>query len=71
MDLNYALGATVVVTIFKKHKVGKVVERSISLNNIVHNVEMEDGKIYESVSVMGESEIYINSNLTKILNKPA
>ena len=36
MDLNYALGATVVVTIFKKHKVGKVVERAISLNNIVH-----------------------------------
>jgi hypothetical protein len=71
MDLNYSVGATVVVTIFKKHKVGKVVERAISLNNIVHNVEMEDGKIYESVSVMGESEIYINSNLTKILNKPA
>ena len=70
MDLNYALGATVVVTIFKKHKVGKVVERSISLSNIVHNIEMEDGKLYEGISVMDDSEIYINSGLTKILNKP-
>jgi|TARA_R110000803_G_scaffold23574_4_gene57723 hypothetical protein len=68
MDLNYALGATVVVTIFKKHKVGKVVERAISLNNIVHNVEMEDGKLYESVSVMGDSDIYINSVMTKVFN---
>jgi len=70
MDLNYALGTTVVVTIFKKHKVGKVVERSISLSNIVHNIEMEDGKLYEGISVMDDSEIYINSGLTKILNKP-
>jgi|TARA_B110000285_G_scaffold55778_1_gene63476 hypothetical protein len=68
MDLNYALGATVVVTIFKKHKVGKVVERAISLNNIVHNVEMEDGKLYEGVSVMGDSDIYINSVMTKVFN---
>ena len=68
MDLNYSLGATVVVTIFKKHKVGKVVERAISLNNIVHNVEMEDGKLYEGVSVMGDSDIYINSVMTKVFN---
>jgi len=68
MDLNYSVGATVVVTIFKKHKVGKVVERAISLNNIVHNVEMEDGKLYESVSVMGDSDIYINSVMTKAFN---
>ena len=68
MDLNYSVGATVVVTIFKKHKVGKVVERAISLNNIVHNVEMEDGKLYESVSVMGDSDIYINSVMTKLFN---
>lgn len=68
MDLNYALGATVVVTIFKKHKVGKVVERAISLNNIVHNVEMEDGKLYEGLSVMGDSDIYINSVMTKAFN---
>jgi|TARA_R110000868_G_scaffold362715_1_gene624964 hypothetical protein len=68
MDLNYALGATVVVTIFKKHKVGKVVERAISLNNIVHNVEMEDGKLYEGVSVMGDSDIYINTVMTKVFN---
>lgn len=68
MDLNYALGATVVVTIFKKHKVGKVVERAISLNNIVHAVKMEDGKLYEGLSVMGDSDIYINSALTKAFN---
>ena len=68
MDLNYSVGNTVVVTIFKKHKVGKVVERAISLNNIVHNVEMEDGKLYESVSVMGDSDIYINSVMTKVFN---
>ena len=68
MDLNYALGATVVVTIFKKHKVGKVVERAISLNNIVHSVKMEDGKLYEGVSVMGDSDIYINSVMTKVFN---
>jgi len=68
MDLNYALGATVVVTIFKKHKVGKVVERAISLNNIVHAVKMEDGKLYEGVSVMGDSDIYINSVMTKVFN---
>ena len=68
MDLNYSVGATVVVTIFKKHKVGKVVERAISLNNIVHNVEMEDGKLYEGLSVMGDSDIYINSVMTKVFN---
>ena len=68
MDLNYALGATVVVTIFKKHKVGKVVERAISLNNIVHAVKMEDGKLYEGLSVMGDSDIYINSVMTKVFN---
>ena len=68
MDLNYSVGATVVVTIFKKHKVGKVVERAISLNNIVHNVEMEDGKLYEGLSVMGDSDIYINSVMTKAFN---
>lgn len=68
MDLNYSVGATVVVTIFKKHKVGKVVERAISLNNIVHNVEMEDGNLYEGISVMGDSDIYINSVMTKVFN---
>lgn len=68
MDLNYSVGNTVVVTIFKKHKVGKVVERAISLNNIVHNVEMEDGKLYEGLSVMGDSDIYINSVMTKAFN---
>lgn len=68
MDLNYSVGATVVVTIFKKHKVGKVVERAISLNNIVHAVKMEDGKLYEGLSVMGDSDIYINSALTKAFN---
>ena len=68
MDLNYSVGNTVVVTIFKKHKVGKVVERAISLNNIVHAVKMEDGKLYEGVSVMGDSDIYINSVMTKVFN---
>ena len=68
MDLNYSVGATVVVTIFKKHKVGKVVERAISLNNIVHAVKMEDGKLYEGLSVMGDSDIYINSVMTKVFN---
>jgi len=68
MDLNYSVGNTVVVTIFKKHKVGKVVERAISLNNIVHAVEMEDGKLYEGLSVMGDSDIYINSVMTKVFN---
>lgn len=68
MDLNYSVGDDVVVTIFKKHKVGRVVERAISLNNIVHTVKMEDGKLYESISVMGESDIYINSALTKAFN---
>ena len=68
MDLNYSVGNTVVVTIFKKHKVGKIVERAISLNNIVHNVEMEDGKLYEGLSVMGDSDIYINSVMTKAFN---
>ena len=64
MDLNYELGTTVVVTIFKKHKVGKIVERAVSLNNIVHNVEMEDGKVLVGVSVMGDSDVYINSVMT-------
>jgi|TARA_R110002167_G_scaffold54445_3_gene155048 hypothetical protein len=68
MDLNYSVGDDVVVTIFKKHKVGRVIERAISLNNIVHTVKMEDGKLYESISVMGESDIYINSALTKAFN---
>ena len=68
MDLNYSVGNTVVVTIFKKHKVGKVVERAISLNNIVHAVKMEDGKLYEGLSVMGDSDIYINSVMTKVFN---
>ncbi len=68
MDLNYSVGDDVVVTIFKKHKVGRVVERAISLNNIVHAVKMEDGKLYEGLSVMGDSDIYINSALTKAFN---
>jgi len=68
MDLNYELGTTVVVTIFKKHKVGKIVERAVSLNNIVHNVEMEDGKVLVGVSVMGDSDVYINSVMTKVFN---
>lgn len=68
MDLNYSVGDDVVVTIFKKHKVGRVVERAISLNNIVHTVKMEDGKLYEGLSVMGDSDIYINSALTKAFN---
>ena len=31
-------------------------------------VKMEDGKLYESISVMDESDIYINSALTKAFN---
>lgn len=69
MNLNYSKGAIVVVTVFGKHKVGTVVERAISKNGMVHTVESEDGKIYESIYVNGKSAIFINKELTQIFLK--
>ena len=70
MNLEYAKGTKVVVTVFKNHKVGTVIDRSIAKKGIAHTIESEEGKIYESVFVNDRDfGIYINSSLTTTLLK--
>jgi len=69
MNLNYAKGSTVVVTVFGKHKVGNVVDRAVSKRGIAHTIETEEGKIYESIFVNGNDSVYINSSLTTTFTK--
>lgn len=70
MNLNYSKGSSVVVTIFDKHKVGKVVDRAISKKGVAHTIEMEDGNLYESIFVNDKnSSVYINSSLTTVFVK--
>ena len=69
MNLNYSKGSTVVVTVFGKNKVGNVVDRAVSKRGIVHTIETEEGKIYESIFVNGTDSVYINSSLTAAFTK--
>jgi hypothetical protein len=69
MNLNYAKGTKVVVTVFGKHKVGTIIDRAISKKGISHTIESEEGKIYESVYVNKKDSVYINSSLTTVFLK--
>ena len=69
MNLNYNTDSTVVVTVFKVHKVGTVTERLVTKQGIIHSVKLEDGKTYDSLRINGDSECYINSRLTEAFNK--
>lgn len=69
MNLNYSKGSTVVITVFGKHKVGNVVDRAVSKRGIVHTIETEEGKNYESIFVNGTDSVYINSSLTAAFTK--
>ena len=69
MNLNYSKDSTVVITVFGKHKVGNVVDSAVSKMGIVHTIETEEGKIYESIFVNGTDSVYINSSLTAAFTK--
>ena len=70
MNLEYAKGTKVVITVFKNHKVGTVIDRSVAKKGIAHTIESEQGKIYESVFVNdGDFGSYINSSLTSVFLK--
>jgi hypothetical protein len=69
MNLNYAKGSKVIITVFGKHKAGNVIERAISKKGVAHTIQTEDGKIYESIFVNGTDSVYINTSLTLAFTK--
>ena len=49
--MNYTTGSMIIISAFKKFKVGEVVEKVNSKGGILYTIKSEDGKIYENVMV--------------------
>ena len=67
MKMDYTLGDTVIISVFDKHKVGKVVETALVKAGQRYIIKTEDGRTYDDVYVdFNEgADSYINSALTK------
>ena len=63
--MTFTTGSTIIVSAFKKLKVGTVVDKLNSKNGILYTVKTEDGKVYDNVLVDVKSNIFIHSGLTK------
>ena len=69
---TYAVGETVIISIFETLKVGTVIEQTVVKVGQRYIVQTEDGKVYTDVYVNFKDGVdaYINIQLTKsFLNK--
>ena len=72
MMSTYAVGETVIISIFETLKVGTVIEQTVVKVGQRYIVQTEDGKVYTDVYVNFKDGVdaYINIQLTKsFLNK--
>lgn len=68
--MNYVTGSTVIVSVFKVLKVGKVVEKLPTKKGYKYTIKSEDGKVHENVYVDDKkAESFINSSLTASFTK--
>lgn len=68
--MNFELGEVVLISVFDKMQVGKVLDKVYTKSGNSYSVKAENGKVYESVYVDDKlSDIYINGNLSKAYSK--
>lgn len=68
--MNFELGEVVLISVFDKMQVGKVLDKAYTKSGNSYSVQAENGKVYESVYVDDKlSDIYINGNLSKAYSK--
>lgn len=68
--MNFELGEVVLISVFDKMQVGKVLDKVYTKSGNSYSVQAENGKVYESVYVDDkQSDIYINGNLSKAYSK--
>ena len=68
--MNFELGEVVLISVFDKMQVGKVLDKVYTKSDNSYSVQAENGKVYESVYVDDKvSDIYINGNLSKAYSK--
>ena len=68
--MNFELGEVVLISVFDKMQVGKVLDKVYTKSGNSYSVQAENGKVYESVYVDDKlSDIYINGNLSKAYSK--
>ena len=68
--MNFELGEVVLISVFDKMQVGKVLDKVYTKSDNNYSVQAENGKVYESVYVDDKaSDIYINGNLSKAYSK--
>lgn len=59
-------GSIVVLSIFNKFKVGKVIDKAPGIGGLIYSIKTEDGRIYDDVYINdSSSSIFINSSITK------
>ncbi len=64
--MNYMTGSIVILSVFNKLKVGKVIDKSPNKGGFIYSIKTEDGKIYDDVCVNDTSNsIFIHSSITK------
>ena len=62
--MTFTTGSIIIVSAFKKFKVGKVVDKVNSKQGIYYTVKTEDGKVYDNILVDVKSSVFIHSGLT-------
>ncbi len=63
--MNFTVGSVVVMVVYKKLKVGKVIDRSLTKSGYVYEVKTEDGKLYDDILVDDKSNsIRISTSIT-------
>ena len=62
--MNYTTGSIIIISAFKKFKVGEVVDKVNSKQGICYTVKTEDGKVYDNILVDVKSSVFIHSSLT-------
>ena len=64
--MEFTTGSIIILSAFKKVKVGEILEKTISKNGIVYMVKAEDGKVYENICIDDKkSNVFIHSSFTK------
>ena len=68
--MNYIIGETVIISVFKKLQVGVITDKISTKTTTKYSVRTEDTKVHDNVYVDRlDDESFINSNFTKVFNK--
>ena len=68
--MNYTIGETVIISVFKKLQVGIITDKISTKTTTKYSVRTEDTKVHDNVYVNRvDDEAFINSNFTKAFNK--